>query len=250
MKFREWLDILEASKGRQRTKSADVSNLSIGKIGPYGTFGQEDTPGIAKTAVGHLVGGFSSSLKDELGPMDTFPHLVGNFFKGDTKFGVYVDYPLPLQLPTINGVEVTQPVSYSDEANIRKIRALTSDPIMDTRVRKDFKEVPGGFDLYNEENANKYSQISGNSKMIPIEAAKRFTVGLCAIIISNKIKTQKNYISLQNKYEIDYPSFDKSQTKEVQGGYYYIHCQFLCKKKKSYFGDEDDKTDLKMGEEK
>jgi len=247
MKFKEWLSISEASKGRQRAKTADISNVSIGKIGPYGTFGQDDAPGITKTAVGHLVGGFSSSLKDELGPVDTFPHLVGDLFKGKSAFGVYVDYPLPLQLPTVNGQEMVQPVSYSDEANIRKIRALISDPLKDPRVRKDFKELPSGFDLYNEENANRYPE---NSKMSPMEAAKRFTIGLCAIIISNKIKTQKNYISIQNKYEIDYPTFDKSQIKEVEGGYYYIHCQFICKKKKSYFGDEDDKTDLKMGEEK
>ena len=247
MKFKEWLNISETAKGRQRAKAADISNVSIGKIGPYGTFGQDDTPGITKTAIGHLVGGFSSSLKDELGPVDTFPHLVGGLFKGQTKFGVYVDYALPLQLPTVNGVEMMQPVSYSDEANIRKIRALISDPLKEPRVRKDFKEAPGGFDLYNEENAKRYPE---NSNMSPMEAAKRFTIVLCAIIISNKIKTQKNYISIQNKYEIDYPSFDKSQTKEAEGGYYYIQCQFICKKKKSYFGDEDDKADLKMGEEK
>jgi hypothetical protein len=253
MKFKEWLNILEASSGRKRSGSADVSNIAIGKIGPYGTFGGKDAPGLAQTAVGHVVGGLSSSLKDELGPIETFPHILPlDIGFNETKDGYMADARIPLQVPSING-QLWMNTRLADrtrqKANIEKIRKIMPDPENDQRVRKDFSQVSGGFDLYTENLEGKikiasssYEDFSGNSSSV-LFLAERFSTALAAIMVSNVMMKEKNYMYLKNKYDVEFPIVLKEAT-VPSGDYYYLRLTFICKNKKTSSEDDDIRGNL------
>lgn len=233
MKFKEWLKITEAKGGRMRAKSTDISNLAIGKIGPYGTFGSKDAPGLAQTAVGHLVGGFSSSLKDELGPIDTFPHILPLDLKG-SEWGLITNWTMPLQAPSINNQLLPNaklPESHNQITNIKYVRSFVPDPMNDLRVRKDFSQKSGAFDLYTEELE------SQSQRQITKFLSENFTIALAAITVSNEIKKQKDATSVGNRYDIENPTVSKKSLVE-SGDYFYIKIEFVCKNKKTRFEDE------------
>lgn len=251
MKFKKWLKLREAASGRSRRASTDLTNLAIGKIGPYGTFGAPQSPSITQQALGHLVGGVGSRMNKLLGPVEAFPHLV-NLKLNIRKDAIYVDYQLPLQLPYLETpqgelVPFIQSKNFTNDQvrNIRYVRSklLNQDPRQDPRIRKNKADGSGDFDpdpnkllVYNEKNDEKVEALKTGSTAKQI--AEYFTMALAAVIVSNDLISQFRQTGENKQYDIDNP-ISKIHDISLSGNGFVLRVAFVCKRKKTA-ADTDD----------
>ncbi len=236
MKFKNWLQINEAGlAGRLRSSGPDISNIGQGKLGPYGTFGQVDDDPLKTTlkrGVAGVMSGIGKAVNKRVSPVDIQPTLVDpiSIFKNEFIKSV----TLPLQLPYINGEEVITFSKTSDRNAMLKIADQTNNG-KDSRIRRIIGTMidlgPGKFDLYqgdihgtNQEPEDQEEDQEINSSY---QKAKRFTIALCKIIAYSDLEKQKDFINLDNKYNLVYPRVVKDEIKGTNQNdniYYYLNC--------------------------
>lgn len=236
MKFKNWLQINEAGlAGRLRNSSPDISNVSLGKLGPYGTFGQVDQNPLKTTfkrGVSGVLSGIGKAISKRVSPVDIQPTLVDPISIFGDEFIKSVT--LPLQLPYINGEEVITFAKSSDRQAMIKIADQTNNG-KDSRIRTINSGIidlgPGKFDLYQEDihgsNQDDSEDQEEGQEINSYQKAKRFTTALCKIISYSNLEKQKDFIDLDNKYNLVYPRVVKDEIKGINQNnntYYYLNC--------------------------
>lgn len=230
MKFKNWLQINEAGLARRSRRSGpDIFNIGQGKSGPSGTFGQIDYNPVkttVKRGVAGVMSGIGKAVSKRVSPVDTQPTLVDpiSLFKNEFIKSV----TLPLQLPYINGEEVITFSKTSDRNAMLKIKDQTNNG-KDSRIRRINGSMidlgPGKFDLYQEDiHGDQEEDQEINSSY---QKAKRFTIALCKIIAYSDLEKQKDFIDLDNKYNLVYPRVVKDEIKGTNQNdniYYYLNC--------------------------
>lgn len=199
MNFKSWLIKNEVAKARP--KSIDVSNLAIGRIGPMGTYGQEDIPSIPAWATASALGAMGKSMRQELGSLGTEPaarllplaSLTDVYRKG---------MELPLQIPFVNGKEEFNIARSSDKLVISTIFAKikNGNPLIDGRVRKPREintNMPGKFELVANDDKDQNK----------VDLAKKFTEGLIKVMLMYEMIESRTTtgISLNKIYDIENP---------------------------------------------
>jgi hypothetical protein len=236
MKFKNWLQINEAGlAGRLRSSGPDISNIGQGKLGPYGTFGQVDDDPLKTTlkrGIAGVMSGIGKAVSKRVSPVDIQPTLVDPISIFKNEFIKIVT--LPLQLPYINGEEVITFAKTSDRNAMIKIADQTNNG-KDSRIRR----INGGiidlglgkFDLYQEDihgtNQEPEDQEKEDQEINSYQKAKRFTTALCKIIAYSDLEKQKDFIDLDNKYNLVYPRVVKDEIKVINQNdntYYYLYC--------------------------
>lgn len=248
LEFKNWLNLLEAASlsGKLRSGSQDISNISLGKLGPYGTFGQvSDEPpvkSLVKQGVSAVLSGIGQSVKKKLSPTEMLPHLADLAQFPDS---LLEGITLPLQSPTINGVDWISTIPKDSSRALKKISdSLASDE--DNRIRKFENGVidqgPNKFDLYigdvysDQEMGQQADQDKQYQRVYEYERAKDFTRNLCKILVHANMKNRPNYIELDNKYNLGNASTRKEIVKEFND-YYLLSCVFEYKKNKKGTGE-------------
>lgn len=230
-KFKEWLKIRE-DIGRDRRGSGDLINVGLGKLGPYAQFGDPDRPGqsIPQRAVGHVVQGFGSKMRELLGPIEAAPYIHGLDFSKFERTAM-ASQSLPLQLPRIDNQELNISIpSYSDERAVEKVMALIPNPSNDTRIRYQFEQGKGKFDLYNPEEKNEDLSLLG--------LATKFTTALQKLILYSEFSKRPDFENLQTAYNMKNPKII-SQRVEVSRNVHFLVTVFQYERKKTYSQNYD-----------
>ena len=246
--FKNWLNLTEAASlsGRLRSGSQDISNISLGKLGPYGTFGQvsNEPPAkrLVKQGISAVLSGIGQSVKKKLSPTEMLPHLADLAQFPDS---LIEGITLPLQSPTINGLDWISTIPNDSSRALKKISdSLVSDE--DNRIRKFengmIDKGPNKFDLYTgavygtDEDKDQDEEKYKYQKVYEYERAKNFTRNLCKILVHANMKNKPNYIELDNKYNLGNASIRKEIVKEFND-YYLLSCAFEYKKNKKGTGE-------------
>lgn len=236
MNFKEWLKnksaLVEAESGRMRSKSNDLTNVSIGKLGPYGTFGGPGVKSPAHDAISGFLGGIGQGISRKLSPVEPLSNVVP-FEKFE--FKEILHDTMLLQLPRINGQRVLS-VGTNARQNFNSVISKVRNPDSDPRVRKNLNEsAEGKFQLYYDENYE-----DETAKMAAKDEAVNFTTALQKIKIYNKAMAKNPKID--EIYDFQNPTISQYATELVKFGgrdYYYLATVFNYKKKKSARNDQE-----------
>lgn len=198
MNFKKWLIKNEVAKARP--KNIDISNLAIGRIGPMGTYGQEDVPSIPAWATASAMGAVGQSVRQELGSLgsDAAARLLPLASLKDVhREGM----ELPLQIPVLDGNQIFNVARSSDKLVIASILAnIKGDPLENNNVRKQNEtnpNMPGKFELVSQSD-----QDQGK-----VDIAKKFTEGLIKVSVLYKMMNTKTVtgVPLANIYDVRNP---------------------------------------------
>lgn len=233
MKFSEWLKnkyLLEADSGRNRMRAGDITNKSIGSLGPYGTFGHKNLPTWTHDATSGFLGGIAQAIQSQLSPVDSLKRIekLRDF---DLTFPEHST--MLLQLPFINGQQEVSMGQSNTRQNFNNTISKVRDPDSDPRVRKSPKESPEDkFELFNPKD-----EFSARGlKMGLKDLAITFTTTLQKIKIYNKARSKNPKID--EFYDFQNPTIDQQKT-EIINGHYYLATVFTYKKKKSAVDDQE-----------
>jgi hypothetical protein len=237
MNFKEWLKnksaLVEAESGRMRSKSNDLTNVSIGKLGPYGTFGSPNIKSPTHDAISGFLGGIGQGISRKLSPVEPLSNVLDPFEKFEFK-EISHDTML-LQLPTIDGQRIFS-VGANSRQNFNSVISKVVDPNSDPRVRKNPNEsAEGKFQLYDDNYKGDQAAI-----MAAKDEAVNFTTALQKIKIYNKAMAKNPKID--EIYDFQNPTISQYSTELVKFGgrdYYYLATVFNYKKKKSARNDQE-----------
>jgi hypothetical protein len=228
MKFREWLNINE-DVGRSRAKQADLQNVRIGKLGPYGTFGHADYPNPFSQAASGYFGALGQSLSDEVGRVDPLSRLVNPFedFFADGKRSADT---LIFQYPSVGGRSIGLRINPNNPK-------LTFDNVY-AYVKNNFNLIrtnpseEGVFDLFVYEEGEKDED---GTKYAKREVSKAFTTALSKIRLREQFV--KDYPRIDEKFDFKNPQV--FQKVIYHQDYPYLQSIFQYKSIKSSMEDED-----------
>jgi hypothetical protein len=198
MNFKEWLIKNEVAKARP--KNIDISNLAIGRIGPMGTYGQDDIPSIPAWATASGLGAIGQSMRQEIGSLgsDAAARLLPlASLKDIHREGM----ELPLQIPVIDGKEMFSVARSSEKLVMSKILAsIRGNPLENNNIRKTNEtnpNMPGKFELVNQSDKDQGK----------VQSAKIFTEGLIKVIILYKMTNTKTVTGspLSTVYDVQNP---------------------------------------------
>jgi hypothetical protein len=235
MKFTEWLKNKVISEtGRQRSTGGDLTNISLGKLGPYGQFGRDPGMPLPQKAVGHLVQAWGTGLRDKLSPVDSAPYIHGMDFS-EFERAARVSHKLILQLPYVNGVDVLglgNIGSPNAEASIDKVMRQIKNPESDPRIRDEGgpARVPGKFDLYDPDQNDE--NLANN------DLALKFTIILQKILCYSGLMKRPDFVELQNSFNLKNPKIYSTNTVQEQNGYF-VNSIFQYEKRKTSPYDYD-----------
>jgi|688.fasta_scaffold254350_4 hypothetical protein len=198
MNFKEWL---KTEVVKARPKNIDISNLAIGRIGPAGTFGQDDPQSTASWAAASTLGALGQGIRMGLGSLgqDAHHRLIPLSMLKD----VYRDgMELPLQIPSLDGQQYEFNIARSSDKLVISsiLQNIKGNPIENPKVRKP-KET-------NPEMPNKFQLVDPDDKdQGKVEIAKKFTEGLIKVIIMYKLMQQKTVTGtpLYKIYDVQNP---------------------------------------------
>lgn len=212
-RFSEWIknrSLLESKSGRYRSSASDLTNLSIGKLGPYATFGGAERPGVVKTAVGSIIDGIGDRMRKLMGrvdPASRIEDLDFDFLKNQDT----VSAELPLQVPIIknDNIDLSNFVYKGEQATfIHIIKFLNSPQIFAQKVNLDGQPDDSRFDLFQDQ------QAQNNKFATNRDLAINFTIALCKIKLYynlvEKFEDIENTYDIQNPkvLKLNYPKYD------------------------------------------
>lgn len=227
MKFKEWLKINEDA-GRSRAKQADLQNVRIGKLGPYGTFGHTDVPNPFSQLASGYFGALGQALSDKVGRVEPLSRVINPF--GDFENHKQSADTLILQLPFIEGKQLGYRINPNNpKMTFDNVYALLNQVGFD-RIRISPNDE-GAFDLFTYEMENKEDdQIKYTKK----EYAQAFTTALSKIRLREQFIEQ--YPKIDEKFDFKNPQvFQKIIDYQ---GYPYLQSVFQYKTLKTSMDDE------------
>lgn len=243
-KFTEWLkdkNLLEASpSGKMRASSGDLTNISIGALGPYKTFGHSDKPGVFQTAAASAVGGIGDSIRKELGPMEAPARLLDpdlSIFKKDNMVQdeMILQLPIAAEGEDLGLPERWNPISaWNKRLTFRNVQQVVPDPLQDQRIFNIGDTSSFGKFLPYTEETEKQEAIF---KMSFYQAAVEFTTALSKIRLYNMLD-QKTSDNIKDVIDLENPTLLKQQVLNF-GNYYKLISLFKYERKKTASGDAD-----------
>jgi len=226
-KFKEWIKLRE-DVGRVRAKQADLQNVRIGKLGPYGTFGHTDVPDPISQGAAGLLSALGKDIGDKLGNIEPLPRIMNPF--ADFESRKQSADTLILQIPYIEKKQLPIRVNPNNpKSTFDNVYGYIKNNFELIRVNPEQTKV---FDLFTYKDSQ---ETFDDSNFALREIARAFTTAL------SKIRLRERFISkypkIDEKFDFKNPQVFQKII-EIQD-YQYLESIFQYKDIKSSMEDEE-----------
>lgn len=226
-KFKEWIKLRE-DVGRARSKQADLQNVRIGKLGPYGTFGHTDVPDPISQGAAGLLSALGKDIGDKLGNIEPLPRIMNPF--ADFESRKQSADTLILQIPYIEKKQLPIRVNPNNpKSTFDNVYGYIKNNFELIRVNPEQTKV---FDLFTYKDSQ---ETFDDSNFALREIARAFTTAL------SKIRLRERFISkypkIDEKFDFKNPQVFQKII-EIQD-YQYLESIFQYKDIKSSMEDEE-----------